>query len=173
MDEDELLDEDQFRLFAVTARYPQQLVSKGVPLQPVSEGAYDIHVLTSRVRLIVANQMPQQEHNAMLHLFSAKGELLAYGARHYRIRSTETSTLLRELLKRYQQEALTMPDLLEEFTRDAIDRLLKEMTIEERLEGLSLEERVKGVSVEQLEELVRRLKGNGPAAGPGISNPGN
>jgi len=166
MDEDQLLPEEEFRLIAVSARFPQQLVSQGVPLVSVMAGVYDIAILTGRIRLIVANQLPQQEHNAMLHLFSARGELLAYGARHYRIRSSETSTLLHELFHRYQQESLTMPDLLEEFARETIDRLLKELPVEKRLQGLSAEDVIKGLSPETLRALTEKLRGNGAAASP-------
>lgn len=184
MDEDKLLAEDQFRLFAVSARFPQQLASQDVPLLPVMQGVYNIPVLTSQIRLIVANQLPQQEHNAMLHLFSARDELLSYGASHYRIRSAETSSLLYELFQRYQHEALTMPDLLAEFARETIDRLLKKLPVEnrleglsaaerleglsaeQRLEGLSAEERLEGLSPEELRALAEKLRGNGAGATP-------
>src|SRR5436190_34504 len=86
----------------------------------------ETEALTCRIRVIVANQLPQQEHNAMLHLFSTRAELLKYGASHYRIRSSQTSTLLRDLIKRSQQEGLIMPDMrqeLEEYARESIDRL--------------------------------------------------
>jgi nucleotidyltransferase/DNA polymerase involved in DNA repair len=33
-----------------------------------------------------------------------------------------------------------MPDMLEELTRETIDRLLKELPVEKRLEGLSIDE---------------------------------
>jgi hypothetical protein len=94
---------------------------------------------------------------------------------HYRIRSEETSTLLLQLFQRYRQEGLTMPDMLEEFYRETIERLLKELPIEkrlaglspeERLEGLSPEERIKGIPRETLEELLRKLKDNGSSASP-------
>lgn len=65
-----------------------------IVLQPVTAGVYEMPVLASRVRVIVANQLPRQEHNAMLHLFSTRAELPTYGVQHCRIRSWETSTLL-------------------------------------------------------------------------------
>jgi hypothetical protein len=66
-----------------------------------------------------------------------------------------------------------MPDMLEEFARDAIEQLLKKLPVEKRLEGLtpeqllqrlSLEERVQGLSAETLQQLLEKLeklKGNG------------
>jgi hypothetical protein len=65
-----------------------------------------------------------------------------------------------------------MPDLLEEFARETIDRLLKELpaekllerlTPEERLKGLSVEELLKGLPRETLEALLERMRANGSA----------
>jgi hypothetical protein len=44
--------------------------------------------------IVVVHQLPLEEHNAMLHLFSAREALLCYGREHYRPHSPETSTLL-------------------------------------------------------------------------------
>jgi hypothetical protein len=173
MDEDRLLPEDEFRLYAVSARYPQQLASQDVALRPVADGVYEVPVLTSRIRVVVANQLPRAEHNAMLHLFSTRAELMRYGVQHYRVRSGETSTLLLQLYQRYQQEDQIMPDMLEELYRETIDRLLKELPVEKRLEGLTPEQRVQGLTPEErmqglsldaLQELLERLKGNGTSA---------
>jgi hypothetical protein len=46
MDEDELLPEGDFRLFAVSARFPQQLASvPGVGMKQVLQGVYDVETL--------------------------------------------------------------------------------------------------------------------------------
>jgi hypothetical protein len=58
VDEDKLLPEEEFRLYAVSARYPRQLASRDVCLQPIAEGVYEVQVLTSRIRVIVANEVP-------------------------------------------------------------------------------------------------------------------
>ena len=109
------------------------------------------------IRLVVINQLPPVEQNAMLQVYSTKAELLSYGVEHYRYRSTETSSLLNELLRRYLKEAQTMPDALEELTRQTIDRILKEIPTKKRLEGLSLEQRLEGLSPEERKELLRLL----------------
>jgi hypothetical protein len=193
MDEADLLSRDDFRLYAVSARFPRNLVDDDVPMRPIKAGVYEVEALSRCIRLVVVNQLPQEEHNALLHLFSASGELLAYGARHYRVRSQETSSLLLQLFENYQEEATTMPDLLEEFTREKIDQLLKSLPTkkrleylsakerveglspEERVEGLSPEERVEGLSPEDLlaalspqalEALLRRLKDKGSPPNP-------
>jgi len=144
------------------------------------EGVYEVQFGTLRIRIIVANQLPQAEHNAMLHLFSAREELLRYGQEHYRPPSAETSTLLRDLFIAYSEEP-DMSDKLKEYVRESIDKLLASLSPEERLKGLppeelrkrlSPEERLEGLSAEDLAkvlpaetlEAARRLKANGSSS---------
>jgi hypothetical protein len=148
---DDLLPESDFRWFAVCARYPQNLADEGL-LTDVREGVYNIDCLGRLIRVIVANQLPLAQHNAMLHLFSAREELLKYGREQYRPHSCDTSTLLYQLLKVYSEE-LDMPDKLKEFVRQTIDEILQTVSPEERLKGLPAEERLKGLPPEE------RLKG--------------
>src|SRR5262249_1462135 len=145
----DLLPETDFRLFAVSVRHPQGL-AREVPLTQVQLGVYDVHHFTGLVRVIVVHELPQEEHNALLHLFSARTDLVKYGTRHYRLHSEETSTLLAQLFKRYRLEVSLMPDALEEFARETIDELLKELPVAKRLEGLSAQERLEGLSVDEL-----------------------
>jgi hypothetical protein len=178
----DLLPETDFRLFAVCARYPHNLAQQ-VPLTSLREGVYEVRLLTLRIRIIVINQLPQVEQNAMLHLFSAREELLRYGRERYRPCSTETSTLLYELFKAYSEDP-DMSDKLKEFVRESIDNLLKSLPAEERLKGLSpaerleglpVEDRLKGLSAEEVlkalppetrEALARQLNANGPSSKP-------
>lgn len=175
MHESDLLDPNAFRLFAVCARLPRNLADDGVVLRPLQEGVYEVAALSRRIRVIVVNQLSQKENNALLHLFSTNFERFAYGARHYQIRSVQTSTLLVRLFQWYQQEVHAMPDALEEFSRQVIDELLRDMPIQKRLEGVSTEKRLEGVSVDQLlaalspqlrAALAERLKGTDSAAKP-------
>jgi DNA-directed RNA polymerase specialized sigma24 family protein len=108
----------------------------------------------------------------MLHLFSAREELLRYGRQHFRPSSPETSTLLYELFKTYDEDP-TMPDKLKEFVRESIDKLLASLPPEKRLEGLSAEKRLEGLSAEEVlralppetvEAIARQLKTNGHSA---------
>jgi hypothetical protein len=170
---DDLLPEGDFRLFAVCVRQPHNLAQQ-VELTPLRAGVYDIQGLGLRIRVIVANQLPLQEHNAMLHLFSAREDLLRYGREHYRPHSRDTSTLLYELFKAYSEEA-DMPDKLKEFVRQSIDELLKSLPPKERLKGLSPEERLEGLTAEEVvralppearEALARELKVNSPPPKP-------
>jgi hypothetical protein len=180
----DLLPETDFRLFAVSVRFPQGL-ARQVPLTRVQDGVYDVRHFRGVPRLVVVQELPRQEHSAMLHLFSARTELLRYGATHYSPQSGETSTLLHQLFERYRLEGPFMPDLLEQLYRETVDEILKKTPAEERLKGLPAEGRLKGLSPEERleglfaddllaalppetrEALARRLKGNGLPSNPG------
>lgn len=166
----DLLPENDFGLFAVCARYPSKLAQQ-VPLTPVQPGVYDAFGLGLRIRVVVVAQLPLQEHNAMLHLFSAREELLRYGKEHYRPHSQETSTLLRDLFIAYNEEP-NMSEKLKEYVRQSIDDLLARLPAEKRLEGLPAKKRLEGLSAQEvvqalpeetLQELARLLKTNGHA----------
>ncbi len=124
-----LLPESEYRLFAVCARFPQQLAQQLV-LTPLEAGVYEVRLGTLAIRVIVVNQLPEEEHNAMLHLFSAREDQLRYG-----------------------EEPDMSDDKLKEFVRHSVDELLKSLPAEERVKGLSAEERLKGLPAEE------RLKG--------------
>ncbi|HTU19537.1 MAG TPA: hypothetical protein VMG10_15865 [Gemmataceae bacterium] len=164
----DLLPESEFRLLAVCARFPQNLTQQ-VTLTPVQAGVYETRLVTMPARVIVVHQLPREEHNALLHLFSAREELLRYGREHFRPRSPETSTLLYELFNAYRED-VNMSDKLKEFVRESIDKLLQSLSVEERLKGIPAEERLKGLSADEvmkglppevLEAIARRLKANG------------
>jgi hypothetical protein len=160
----DLLAECDFRLFAVCARWPHNLAQL-MEFNSVQEGVYDVRLVTMPARIIVVHPLPLEEHNAMLHLFSAREELLRYGREHYRPHSPETSTLLYELYETYSEDP-AMSDKLKEFVRQSLEELRKSWPPEERLKGLSADDVVKAVKAlppETLEELARQLKANGPA----------
>jgi hypothetical protein len=160
----ELLPEPDFRLYAVSARYPHNLAGQ-VSWTAVQPGVYDCRRGTDVIRVVVLGQLPQSEHNAMLHLFSASQEQVRYGIEHYRQHSDGTSTLLNRLFEQYRKEGVQMPYTMADFLRDYVKEHLKDLTPEERLEGLSPEERLKGLSVEKrLEGLSpeKRLEGLSP-----------
>jgi hypothetical protein len=152
-------------LLVFCARYPQQLAGQ-VPLQEISAGVYDCEGWGIRIRLIVGHQLPQTEQNVICHLFSALKSQVAFAAEHYRPRSPRSSTVIYELLNQYRAEGLPMPSgqqVLEEFVREARERLLKEMTPEERLQGLRPEDILKLLPREEIERYLRKTNGQSPA----------
>lgn len=139
-------------------------------LTRLREGVYDVNGLGLSIRIIVVSQLAQEENNAMLHLFSAREELLRYGQEHYRPHSPDTSSLLYQLFTAYSEE-LNMPDKLKEFVRETMAEILQKMTPEERLKGVPIEDRLKGLSSEEviralppetIEAIRRQVKPNGP-----------
>ncbi len=175
----QLRPEEDFRLYAVCARYPHNLAGQ-VPWEELQPGVYQCRRGTDVIRVLVLRQLPQVGHNALWHLFSAVPAQVGFGAQHYRQRSAETSTLLGQLWKGYQGEGVAMPYTMDDFRRDYVKEHLSQLTLDERLEGLSVEEiikklpaeewlkrlspeeRLKGLSAEEIEAVLLRLKNSSP-----------
>ena len=165
----DLLPESDFRLFAVSVRFPQAM-SREVPLTRIQEGVYEVRHFTGTIRIVVVHQLPLEEQNAQLHLFSAGEDVvrLRYGSIHYRPRSNETSRFLLQLFDRYREEGVPMPFTKEEFEREGMERLaknpdiidwvLKGLSPEKRFEGVSVEDLLQGTSPQILEEVLRRFQ---------------
>jgi hypothetical protein len=160
---DDLLPETDFRLFAVCVRSPQKLAEQ-VTLTPIRPGVYEVRWITLCIRVIVVHELPQEEQNAMLLLFSAQPEPLRYAQENYRPHSTETSTLLYQLLMAYSEDP-DMSNQLQEFVRQSIDELLEKLPPEELRKHLTPEERLEGLPAEELRKRLspgERLKGLSP-----------
>jgi len=145
---DQMLPEENFRLFGICARQPIQLGAQ-IELQQLQPGVYECAWGTDRVRLVVLRDLPREEHNAPLHLFSAVQAQVKYGQENFSRRCPETSSLLRQLLARYQQEGIPMPYTMEDYRRDLRKEVLEGLSPVERLEGLSPVERLEGLSPEE------------------------
>jgi hypothetical protein len=143
-----LLPEEEFRLYAVCSRHPDNLAAV-VQLRAVQAGVYDCRRGSDLIRVIVAHELPKTKNNALLHLLSASPDQVRYGVEHYEQHSADTSTLLGQLFEGYEREGLTMPYTMEDFRRDYVKEHLKDLTLKERLEGLSPEERLEGLSPDE------------------------
>jgi hypothetical protein len=159
---DKLLPEQEFRLYAVCSRYPQNLANS-VSWRPLQKGVYECRRGTDTIHVVVAHELPRTENNALLHLLSASPDQVRYGVSHYQQRSPDTSTLLEQLFKGYEREGLTMPYTMEDFRRDYVKEHLKDLTSDERLEGLSHDERLKGLSPDDIEKHLKRLRRHPPS----------
>lgn len=160
----DLLAEDQFGLYAVTARFPQSL-SGQVPWERVRPGVYDCRWGTDTVRVVVAGELPPEPQNAPLHLFSARPELISFGGRTYRRRSDDTSRLLDQLFKGLQAEEV-MPYTMEDFRRDYFKERFSELTPQEQqdaIQSLTPEVRLAGLTAEQIRQYLDRLAAEPPA----------
>jgi hypothetical protein len=155
----DLLPEDQFRLYGVSARFPHNL-STQVPWQQRQAGVYDCLWGTDTVRVIVVRELPREPHNAPFHLFSDSLELVRFGSSAYRPRSQRTSRLLRQLYERFQEEGVAMSYTWEDFEREYVMKHFPKLTTEEQqkvLQSLPAEKRLAGLSEEQIRQYLERL----------------
>ena len=163
----DLLPAEQFRLYAVTARFPHNLAGQ-VPWQAIQAGVYDCRWGTDVIRVVVAGELPKEAHNAPLHLFSASPELVEFGGGAYRRRSPDTSMLLGQLFERLQREGFAMPYTMEDFRRQYVKEhfsQLRRRRSERKCYGRSPpEERLAGLSPEQIRQYLDRLNADRPAA---------
>jgi len=134
---DSLLPEEAFRLYGVSTRFPQKLAGQ-VHLEPRQPGVYQLRRGTDQIRIVVLNEVAEEAHNSIWHLFSAVPERVRRMAAAYRPRSRDSSTLLNQLFENYQLEGIAMPYTMEDFRRDFTREHLHLLTSEERLKGLSL-----------------------------------
>ncbi|MCP4352352.1 MAG: hypothetical protein GY795_43390, partial [Desulfobacterales bacterium] len=65
-----LLPKKDFRLYAVSTRYPKKLAEQ-VRFEPVGEGVYDILWGVRKIRFIVTSRIPKEKRNALWLMFSA------------------------------------------------------------------------------------------------------
>lgn len=161
----ELLSEDKFKLYTVCARFPQRL-SGQAPWHERKTGVYDCQWGTDRVKVIVAGQLPREEQNAPLHLFSASPELVGFGQGMYRRHSDRTSGLIGQLFERFHGEGLLMAYTMADFTRDFILEHFPKLSLEEQrkiLQSVPPEERLADLTPEQIRQLVDRLTEGRPA----------
>jgi hypothetical protein len=160
----ELLPEDHFGLYAVAARFPQNLAGR-VPLERVREGVYDCRWGTDAIRVVVAGELPRESHNAPLHLFSAARDLIAFGGSAYRQHSERTSRLLMQLFERFQGEGLAMPYTMEDFDRQFAKEHFSKLTREEQgdvLRKMPVDELLTLLSAEQLQQLRDQITSGPP-----------
>ena len=164
-DPDHLLPDDRFRLFAVSSRFPQQLHSQ-FALQQIQPGVLQTQWGSQQVRIIVARDLPNTENNALIHLFSADPNKVQYGQEHWKLQSGQTSTLILQLVHRYQHEGVTMPYTMEEFQAEFKKRFLASISDDEKLEGIPTEKRLEGIppkkrfeglTKEQIRELLQSI----------------
>ena len=129
------------------------------------------------VRVVVAGELPQESHNAPLHLFSASPELVGFGGRSYRRRSASTSLLMGRLFAAVHGEGFGMSFTMEDFHRQCAKEDFAKLTPEEQRETLErlsperLREVLKSLPVEELlaamsPEQIRQIQQRQPGARP-------
>ena len=154
----DLMPESQFKLYAVSTRFPNKLAEQ-VALQHISPGVYDVVWGTDIIRLIVLSKIPDGEHNAIWRLFSAKGEVVLQAFGQYQINQPEISTIVHDLLERYQQEKIDMSYTIQDYQKDYVrdhlnllspDEVLKRYSADDVLKRYSADDRLKDLTVDEV-----------------------
>ncbi len=163
-DFDKLLPVWDFKLFAVSARYPEKLSREIRFVETERPGIYHIKWGIRNIRIIVLSRISKSEKNAPWLMFSAVPEKIEFGAISYKWR-TPVSSVMKELFNLYQIEGVAaMSYTIEDFQREMKEKMLKSMTPEERLKGLKPEEILKWLKPEEIlkwlkpEEILKWLK---------------
>ena len=114
---DDLLPFGDFRLYAVSARFPSNL-AEAVPFEPVTDGVYDIRWGNLRVRIIVLSKIREKPENAIWQMYSAVPDKVQSGAKMYRWRKRDVSGVINYLFNKYNMEGVAMPYTVEDYKKD-------------------------------------------------------
>jgi hypothetical protein len=153
----ELLPEEDFRLYAVCARFPVNL-SGQVPWQKCLDGVYDCRWGTDTIRVIVAGELSREAQNAPLHLFSASPGLIGFGQGAYRRHSLKTSLLLGQLFERLRGEGFTMSFTWKDFELELFRKYFPKLSLQEKrkvLLEMPLKERLEILTQQEKKELLQ------------------
>jgi len=127
--ENKLLPESDFQLYAVSTRYPKKLISdkgSGLKLKPAThKGVYHLDWGRSDIRVIVTSEIDQTPNNTLWNLFSNRGEVVLYGLENYRFNESPISTVVQKLIDYYRnEEKITMSYTIEDFNRDYLPEII-------------------------------------------------
>ena len=127
-----------FRLYAVTTRFPRKLLKRLIKVEEIMPGVYDVHSDAKLIRVLALKEMPVQQQNAIWQLFSAKPAQVVWGAAHYQWRSELFSSIMNELYQTYEIEGVTlMSYTVNDFIRDSFRNNLADLSPEEIAQLLS------------------------------------
>ncbi len=147
---DNLLPTNNFQLYAVSTRYPNQLLKEKISFQELQPGVIDLAWGKRLIRLIVLSRIPLAKNNAFWLLFSGKEPGFVYGDQHYHWHDPSERAILNQLYELYQREGVIMPYTMADFEKDFTREHLHLLSPEELLRGLPPEDRLKGLPPEEL-----------------------
>ncbi len=93
-----LLPATEFCLIAISARSPVGLMT-AIPLVERHLGVYDIEWGRLAIRLIVIRELPVEDANTILLLFSQATSQLEFAVRHYRSTKADASGLIDQMIR--------------------------------------------------------------------------
>jgi hypothetical protein len=148
---DDLFPRADFKLYAVSTRYPHNLSDDvKARITTIQSGVYDIQLGIRTIRLIVLSRMPKAKRNAIWHLFNAKADSFVYGNKHYDWQSPAEKAALNQLYDLYQVEGVVMSYTWEDFEKDYTREHLHLLPQEDLLKAVTPEAVLKHFSVQDL-----------------------
>jgi hypothetical protein len=153
---EKLLPAENFQLYAVSTRYPTQLLKQLITFQELQPGVLELKWGCRLLRLIVLSRIALVKNNAFWLLFSGTDQGFVYGEQHYHWHQPSERAVLNQLYEFYQRQGVVMPYTMADFERDFTRKYLHLLSPEERLEGLPPEEILKRLPPKE------RLKGLPP-----------
>ncbi len=99
---------DNFRLYAVSTRYPQKL-AKEVMLTKVQAGVYETQWGRHPVRILILSEFPETPNNIFWQLFSAVPGKIQKAQLNYRHRLSKMSSFINKLFEYYHSQGVVMP----------------------------------------------------------------
>ena len=155
---DELIAENEFRLYGITTHEPIQLIKTFNP-KKISEGVWELQWDEVCIRLIVLPQIPQGPHNDLWRLFSARPDVIEEARTHYETcyQDSEHSVLMQMLYEFYLKEKLPVTYTRKQFEEDFVlahlksvspEKILKQYSPEEVLRQYSPEDRLRDLAPE-------------------------
>jgi len=148
------LPDNDFRLYAVSTRYPrklqQELKKHSQVLKSIKSGVYEVAFGNQLIRVIVLSRIPKTSKNAVLQLFSGKATGFEFGQENYQWRYPPAIATLKSLFQLYLSEGVQMKPDYEDFLQQCVQETLKFYPLKERLKGVHPKEVVELFSVEEL-----------------------
>ncbi|KHD07833.1 hypothetical protein PN36_31450 [Candidatus Thiomargarita nelsonii] len=167
----ELLPASDFQVYAVSTRYPKNLLGSKKKLNPeieeIQAGVYKVlSKLICPVIILVLSEMLKDDKNALWQLFSGKADGFEFGNVHYQWHDPSSQALLNQLYKLYSKEGVVMSYTWDDYFRDyPPEEFLRKLPPEAILKGISDdvilkipdEKRLKGISPEVIKKYLSSL----------------
>ena len=105
---DNLMPTDQFRLFGISTRYPQNL-SQIEHLEYVKNGIYRLIRGEFEISILVLSRMPLNQRDAIWNMFATKQKQIQFGLENSRWKSNDfKQSVINILFQKYQSENIIL-----------------------------------------------------------------
>ncbi len=102
------------------------------------------------IRIIVLNELPLSQRNAALAFFTFDAEKVKFALENYDWTYEDGSTLINQLLKKYNLEGIDMSYTIEDFRHDVAIEYLESLEPREVIERVNIEKILKSLDIEEI-----------------------